>query len=128
VRCSPFPAHHRLGGERPTEEGSCPDGAEARHCHPQATESGVHHSDRGSQYCSDDYQKLLTSYGFIASLSGKGNCYDNAMVETVFKTRCAAEMAIGHYIEAFYNPIRRHSALGFSSPIQFEREALGLAV
>jgi transposase InsO family protein len=48
------------------------------------------------------------------------------MVETVFKTRCAVEKAIGHYIEAFYNPKRRHSALGFSSPIQFEREALRL--
>lgn len=100
----------------------------------------IHHSDRGSQYCSNDYQKLLASYGFIASMSGKGNCYDNAMVETVFKTlkseliwravfktRCAAETAIGHYIDAFYNPKRRHSALGFNSPIQFERTALRLA-
>ncbi len=99
----------------------------------------IHHSDRGSQYCSDDYQKLLARYGFIGSMSGKGNCYDNAMVETVFKTlkselvwrtvfktRCAAEMAIGRYIEAFYNPKRRHSALGFCSPIQFERAALRL--
>lgn len=93
----------------------------------------IHHSDRGSQYSSDDYQKLLAAYGFIVSMSGKGNCYDNAMVETVFKTlkaelvwrtafktRIAAETAIGRYIDAFYNPIRRHSALGFKSPIQFE--------
>ncbi len=93
----------------------------------------IHHSDRGSQYCSDDYQKLLSAYGFIASMSGKGNCYDNAMVETVFKTlkaelvwrtvfktRIAAETAIGRYIDAFYNPTRRHSALGFKTPIQFE--------
>lgn len=70
---------------------------------------------------------------FIVSMSGNGNCYDNAMVETVFKTlkaelvwrtafktRIAAETAIGRYIDAFYNPTRRHSALGFKSPIQFE--------
>ncbi len=100
----------------------------------------IHHSDRGSQYCSDDYQKLLAAYGFIVSMSGKGNCYDNAMVETVFKTlkaelvwrnafktRIAAETAIGRYIDAFYNPIRRHSALGFKSPIQFESLPLKLA-
>jgi transposase InsO family protein len=100
----------------------------------------IHHSDRGSQYCSDDYQKLLAAYGFIVSMSGKGNCYDNAMVETVFKTlkaelvwrttfktRIAAETAIGRYIDAFYNPTRRHSALGFKSPIQFESLPLKLA-
>ena len=46
----------------------------------------IHHSDRGSQYCSGDYQKLLAKHGFVSSMSGKGNCYDNAMVETVFKT------------------------------------------
>lgn len=46
----------------------------------------IHHSDRGSQYCSDDYRRMLRDYGFIASMSGRGNCYDNAMVETVFKT------------------------------------------
>ena len=93
----------------------------------------IHHSDRGSQYCATDYQKLLTTYGFIISMSGKGNCYDNAMVETVFKTikseliwrtlfktRLQAEIAIGQYIDAFYNPKRRHSSLGFKSPIQFE--------
>lgn len=100
----------------------------------------IHHSDRGSQYCSDAYRKLLETFGFTASMSGKGNCYDNAMVETVFKTlkselvwrtvfktRSQAENAIGQYIDAFYNPIRRHSALGYKSPIQFESEALKLA-
>jgi len=46
----------------------------------------IHHSDRGSQYCSADYRRLVKSHGFIASMSGRGNCYDNAMVETVFKT------------------------------------------
>ena len=100
----------------------------------------VHHSDRGSQYCSDAYRKLLETFGFTASMSEKGNCYDNAMVETVFitlkseliwrtvfKTRSQAENAIGQYIDAFYNPRRRHSALGYKSPIQFESEALKLA-
>jgi putative transposase len=96
----------------------------------------IHHSDRGSQYCSGDYQKMLTENGFMISMSGKGNCYDNAMVETVFKTlkaeliwraifssRQQAKMAIGHYIDSFYNPRRRHSALGYQSPCAFELAA-----
>lgn len=96
----------------------------------------IHHSDRGSQYCSGDYQKLLADHGCVISMSGKGNCYDNAMVETVFKTikseliwrtiwrsRHHAEMAIGQYIDGFYNPVRRHSALGYKSPCRFEAEA-----
>ena len=108
----------------------------------------IHHSDRpsrglksnrcratGSQYCSDDYRRLLQSHGITASMSGKGNCYDNAMVETVFKTikseliwragyatRSQAELALGRYIDGFYNPRRRHSALGCKSPIAFEAE------
>jgi putative transposase len=66
-------------------------------------------------------------------MSGKGNCYDNAMVETVFKTiknelvwrtvfltRIAAQLALGRYIDGFYNPRRRHSALGYKSPVSFE--------
>ncbi|WP_429925424.1 IS3 family transposase (plasmid) [Agrobacterium vitis] len=99
----------------------------------------IHHSDRGSQYCATDYQKLLKAHGFILSMSGKGNCYDNSMVETVFKTikselvwrtvfktRTQAEIAIGQYIDAFYNPKRRHSSLGYKSPIQFESIPLKL--
>ena len=95
----------------------------------------IHHSDRGSQYCSDDYQRLLKQAGMIPSMSGKGNCYDNAMVETVFKTikseliwrtsfqtRSAAEAALGRYIDGFYNPRRRHSALAYKSPASFEAE------
>ena len=93
----------------------------------------IHHSDRGSQYCSDDYRRLLRDNGFVASMSGRGNCYDNAMVETVFKTikseliwrtafttRDQAAQAIGQYIEGFYNPRRRHSSLGYVSPVTFE--------
>ena len=96
----------------------------------------IHHSDRGSQYCSHDYQKLLRRHGFTPSMSGKGNCYDNAMVETVFKTikseliwrtawqtRRHAEQEIGRYIDGFYNPRRRHSALGYKSPCRFEADA-----
>jgi putative transposase len=88
----------------------------------------IHHSDRGSQYCSQDYQQMLRENGFMISMSGRGNCYDNAMVETVFKTlkaelvwrtmfssRWQAEVAIGRYIDGFYNPRRRHSALGYQS-------------
>jgi putative transposase len=95
----------------------------------------IHHSNRGSQYCSDDYRKLLQSNGLTASTSGKGNCYDNTMVETVFKTikteliwrasyeiRAQATLALGHYIDGFYNPCRRHSALGCKSPITFEAQ------
>ena len=94
------------------------------------------HTDRGSQYCSHDYQKLLRQHGFKVSMSGKGNCYDNAVVETFFKTikaellwqqswetRRAAEMAIFEYINGFYNPRRRHSALGWKSPLAFEAKA-----
>jgi putative transposase len=96
----------------------------------------IHHSDRGSQYCSDEYQKILKSHGMEISMSGKGNCYDNSMVETFFKTlkseliwrtvflsRWQAERAIGIFIDGFYNPTRRHSALGYKSPILFEATA-----
>ena len=94
----------------------------------------IHHTDRGSQYCSHDYQKLLRQHGFRVSMSGKGNCYDNSAVETFFKTikaemlwrrswptRREAEVAIFQYINGFYNPRRRHSALGWKSPVAFER-------
>jgi len=94
----------------------------------------LHHTDRGSQYCSNDYQKILRQHGFNVSMSGKGNCYDNAVVETFFKTikaeliwrkawdtRRQAEMAIFQYINGFYNPRRKHSALGWKSPVAFER-------
>ena len=94
------------------------------------------HSDRGSQYCSVDYQAELRRRGIHISMSGKGNCYDNAMIETFFKTlkselvwrsvfmtRYDAEAAIGRYIDSFYNPVRRHSSLDFISPAAYERQA-----
>jgi putative transposase len=96
----------------------------------------IHHSDRGSQYCSAAYQAELTKRGILISMSGTGNCSDNAVVETffktlkaeliwrtVFQTRAEAEEAIARYIDGFYNPIRRHSTLDFISPAQFERQA-----
>ena len=96
----------------------------------------IHHSDRGSQYCSLAYQAELSKHGILISMSGRGNCYDNAAVETFFKTlksemvwrtvfqsRAEAKDAIAGYIDGFYNPVRRHSTLDFISPAQFERQA-----
>jgi len=96
----------------------------------------IHHTDRGSQYCSHDYQNVLNKHFFQVSMSGKGNCYDNAGVETFFKTlkaeliwrntwttRRQTEMALFEYINGFYNPRRRHSTLGGKSPLAFERRA-----
>ncbi len=95
----------------------------------------IHHTDRGNQYCSHDHQKILGKHGLTASMSGKGNCYDNAAVESFFKslkaemiwrrnwqTRREVEVAIFEYINGFYNPRRRHSALGWKSPVAFERK------
>ena len=96
----------------------------------------VHHTDRGSQYCSHDYQKRLRAQGFQVSMSGKGNCYDNSAVEAFFKslkaeliwrrtwtTRKETEAALFEYINGFYNPRRRHSALAWKSPLAYERKA-----
>lgn len=95
----------------------------------------IHHTDRGSQYCSHDYQKRLRRLGLKASMSGKGNCYDNAAVETFFKTlkaeliwrhswqtRQQVTQAIFKYINGFYNTRRRHSAIGGLSPADFEQK------
>lgn len=93
------------------------------------------HSDRGAQYCSSDYQKLIDDHGLLCSMSGKGNCYDNAMVESFFhtlkveaihgerfETRTQLKRVLREYIEIDYNLQRRHSALGYRSPIQFEND------
>ncbi|WP_418294821.1 IS3 family transposase [Microvirga ossetica] len=100
------------------------------------SEGLTHHADRGSQYCSIEYQAELRKHGIRISMSGKGNCYDNSVVETffktlkselvwrtVFQTRAEAREAIGRYIDGFYNPVRRHSTLDYVSPVQFERLA-----
>lgn len=93
----------------------------------------IHHSDRGVQYASADYRCALADHGLIASMSRKGNCYDNAAMEAFwsslknelvhrrhFTTRAEARTAIFDYIEAFYNRTRRHSSLGYQSPLDYE--------
>lgn len=101
----------------------------------QQPESGVlHHSDRGSQYASREYQERLSRYGMAGSMSRKGNCYDNACIESfhsvlkkelvfleTFKTRQQAKQRIFEYIEIFYNRQRIHSSIGYQSPTNFER-------
>ena len=97
----------------------------------------MHHSDRGSQYASADYQALLTQFQMIGSMSRKGNCYDNAPMESFFgtfkteltfhcdyATRNEARLDIFEYIEVFYNRYRRHSALGYKSPAKYETLSL----
>ena len=93
----------------------------------------VHHSDRGSPYASDDYRAELDRFGIVASMSRKGDCWDNAVAESFFSTlktelvrdhiydsHDEATTAIGEYVDEFYNTRRRHSHLGYLSPIEFE--------
>jgi putative transposase len=95
----------------------------------------IFHSDRGSQSASDDFQKLLKQLDFACSMSGKGNCYDNAAVESFFhtlkvelvytmkfETRNQAISEIFNSIEGFYNRKRMHSTLGYCSPDEFEQQ------
>jgi putative transposase len=95
----------------------------------------VHHSDRGSQYCAGTYQKLLRQHRMQPSMSRKGNCWDNAPMESVwgilkselvhhhrFETRAEARAAIREYIEIFYNRTRKQARLGYLSPVQFIRQ------
>jgi putative transposase len=96
----------------------------------------VHHSDRGVQYASADYRSRLRERGIVSSMSRKGNCWDNAVVESFFSTlkaelvhqndyvsRSQAHASVFEYIEGFYNGRRRHSALGYVSPVERESEA-----
>jgi putative transposase len=95
----------------------------------------LHHSDRGSQYASGDYQKALEGQGIVCSMSGRGDCWDNAVAESFFATlkvelvydaewdtRAEARAALFEYIEGFYNGQRRHSTLGYLSPRAFEMQ------
>ena len=94
------------------------------------------HSDRGSQYASEHYQLLLAKHGITCSMSRRADCWDNAPMESFFAslkkelvhdakfaTRAEAHAAIFEYIEVFYNRQRRHSTLGYQSPVEFERIA-----
>ena len=99
----------------------------------------IHHSDRGVQYMSDDFQDLLKVNGITCSMSGKGSCYDNAVVESFFaslkrertkrrkyRTRDEARADVFDYIERFYNRKRRHGYVGNISPVHYENRTLGL--
>ena len=102
---------------------------------PERSDDLLHHSDRGSQYASGAYQQLLEEEGITCSMSRKGNCWDNAMMESffaslkkeriqkdVYYTREEARASVFHYIEVFYNRVRLHSELGYLSPEQYEAE------
>ena len=93
----------------------------------------LHHSDRGSTYASEDYQRVLDAHGITCSMSRTGDCYDNAVMEAFFSTvktelsdrfeSCGeAKMQLFDYIEVFYNQRRRHSTIGYVSPAVFERD------
>ena len=97
------------------------------------------HSDRGSQYASQDYRRLLKAHGFIGSMSRKGDCWDNAVAESFFgslkqervhwrqyQTRFEAQQDVLNYISMFYNSYRLHSYLGYVSPVQYEAEVVEL--
>ncbi len=95
----------------------------------------LHHSDQGCTYASEDYQDVLDAHGIVCSMSRRGNCYDNAVMESFFSTvkneladqfasNADAKMELFDYIEVFYNQRRRHSTVGRISPAAFERQAL----
>ena len=98
----------------------------------------MHHSDQGSQYTSDDFQQLLKAQGITCSMSRRGECWDNAAMESffssmnterlsrkVYRTREQARSDVFDYIERFYNPVRKHSKLDFLSPVDFEQGLMG---
>jgi transposase InsO family protein len=95
----------------------------------------LHHSDRGVQYASAAYQALLHAHGATSSMSRVGNCWDNAVAESFFATlkaeladtrrwpsHAAAQRDLAAYIDGWYNQQRRHSSLGYRSPLQYERD------
>ena len=103
----------------------------------QGVAGALHHSDRGCQYASADYRAVLAAHAITCSMSRRGNCWDNAVVESFFATlkkelvyetdwvtRGEAQLALVEYIEEWYNPERKHTSLGFRSPIQYETEVL----
>lgn len=106
--------------------------------HRQPTSGLIVHSDRGAQYTSFDFREMVRKNGFIQSMSARGNCYDNAAMEAFFhtlktehvffckyKTRKEAMQSIFEYVEVFYNRQRVHSTIGFMSPVEFEKMAVG---
>ena len=100
-------------------------------------DSLLHHSDQGSQYTSEQFQRLMADHGITCSMSRSGNVWDNAAMESffsslktertarkVYRTRDEARADVFDYIERFYNPRRRHSTLGYLSPVEFEEQAM----
>jgi putative transposase len=96
----------------------------------------IHHSDRGSQYTSDQFQRLMADHGVTCSMSRSGNVWDNAAMESffsslkteriarrIYRTRDEARADVFDYIERFYNTKRRHSTIGYLSPMEFEMKA-----
>ena len=99
------------------------------------SDSLLHHSDQGSQYTSEQFQRLMADHGITCSMSRSGNVWDNAAMESffsslktertarkVYRTRDDARADVFDYIERFYNPRRRHSTLGYMSPVEFEEK------
>ena len=116
--------------------GLCVEALEMAVTHRRPGAGLIHHSDRGVQYCCNDYRGRLDELGFVPSMSGKGDCYDNAAMESFwgtlkrelvylrpggrFASHEEARRTIFWYIEVFYNRRRRHSAIGYKSPEEFE--------
>jgi putative transposase len=103
--------------------------------HRQPARGLIHHSDRGSQYASHEYRQRLAAHGIVCSMSRRGDCWDNAVAESFFSTlklelayetawqrRAEARADVFEYLEVFYNGQRRHSALGYLSPVAFEHQ------
>jgi transposase InsO family protein len=118
----------------------CMDALEMAVLTRKPSEGLIHHSDRGSQYASGDYQELLEKHQMICSMSRKGDCWDNAPMESffgtlkteslhryIFETKNAARREIFDYIEVFYNRKRSHSSLNYMSPAAFENELAQVA-
>ncbi len=117
-------------------ETSLPLSALQMACHHRQPPKGLlHHSDRGVQYASTEYRQFLTGHGLVPSMSRKGNCYDNATMESFwgtlkqelvtqenYTTRAQARQSLFVWIETYYNRVRLHSALGYHSPVDFENQ------
>jgi putative transposase len=125
---------------RPTKRDDVPNLVKPRAKHARAFgHAPAHHSDRGSQYTSEQFQRLMADNGVVCSMSRSGNVWDNAAMESffsslkterparkIYRSRNEAKANVFDYIERFYNPKRRHSTIGYMSPMEFERQA-GLA-
>jgi putative transposase len=127
-----MPMFHRFGSGAPVHMRT--SATSAWRCCPRGSDAGLlHHSDQGCTYASEDYQAVLEANGITCSMSRRGNCYVNAVMESFFSTvkgelgehfasHAEAKMELFDSIEVFYNQRRRHSTLGQISPAAFERQ------